>query len=439
MISEYVKFKKESFFISKNKLATVYRKLFAQKTSAEVKNIFKNISYVTAGTVIEAISWFLFNVLSGRYLGPDEYGKFILIHSVGMFLYLPMILGVGTGIIKYTSEKIDFNRQSSIITTSHITVLILSVLCSCIYLKFSTALMEIFLISQNLLNLGIIFAIIYSFYIITTSTLQGIFQIRKYAILKPVCSLIILISFLIFVLSETLSFESPIISMCVAYLITGSIILLSIQKYLRSQFFDFQWAKTLVKYGIFSFLSAVSYIVCTNIDKILINRYLMIEDVGLFNAYCISSLKIMSMFSGILVTVLFPLISGHEEKRSILKRYKSLVPYIILLGIPIMAITQIITLKLYGDNFELNLRLVLLFSMTAVLFSWYDIYGWIFNSMGIKGAKLTMYGTITIAVVDIILDIYLIPRFGLDGSIIATAISYCAGLTVIHIKRPYRT
>jgi len=147
----------------------------------------------------------------------------------------------------------------------------------------------------------------------------------------------------------------------------------------------------------------------------------------------------MSMFSGILVTVLFPLISGCEEKRSILKRYESLVPYIILLGIPLLSITQIITLKLYGDNFELDLRLVLLFSITSVLFSWYDIYGWIFNSIGIEGAKLTMYGTIIIAVVDIILDICLIPPFGLEGSIIATAVSYCVGLVVIHIKRPYRT
>lgn len=439
MVSKLFKNRIDPFVIPKNLVFTIYKKLFAQKMSTEVKTILKNISYVTAGTVIEAISWFLFNVLSGRYLGPDEYGKFILIQSVGMFLYLPMILGMGTGIIKYTSEKMDFNRQSIIITTSYITVMFFSALCSCVYIKFSDKLVDFFSVTQNILNLGIIFAIIYSFYIITTSTLQGIFQIKKYAILKSVYSLIILISFLTFILCKTLTFESPVISMCAGYLITGSVILLSIQKYLKSQLFDFQWAKILTKYGIFSFLSAVSYIVCTNIDKILINRYLTVEAVGLFNAYYISSLKIMSMFSGILVTVLFPLISGNEEKKSILKKYKSVVPYIIILGIPLMSLTQIITLKLYGDDFELNLRLVLFFSITAVLFSWYDIYGWIFNSMGINGAKLTMYGTVTIAVVDIILDIYLIPLFGLEGSIIATAISYCAGLVVIHIKRPYAT
>lgn len=436
MISELVKFKQDSLAVSKNRLVTIYEKLFAEKMSAEITNIFKNLSYVTAGTVIEAFSWFIFNVLSGRYLGPTEYGEFTLIYSVGMFLYLPMTLGVSTGIIKYSSEKNDFNRQSNIITTSYIIVLITSVLCIGIYIKFSEVLKEIFLVPQNILNLGIIFATIYSFYILTTSTLQGIFQIRKYSILKSVCSLIILISFLAFVLTGRLSFISPIVSMYAAYSITGIIILLSIQKNLRTQFFDFQWAKTLTKYGVFSFLSAASYIICTNVDKILINVYLSTEAVGLFNAYYISSLKIMSMVSGILVAVLFPLISGHEEKSFILKRYKSFVPYIILLGIPLMSITQIITLKLYGDSFELNLRLVLLFSITSVLFLWYDIYGWIFNSIGIKGAKLTMYGTIIIAIVDIILDIYLIPILGIEGSIIATAISYCAGLAVISIKRP---
>lgn len=437
MINRSVKFGQDSLSASKNKLVIIYRKLFAKKMSAEIKNIFKNISYVTAGTFIEAISWFLFNILSGRYLGPNDYGKFTLVYSVGMFLYLPMTLGISTGIIKYSSEKTDFNRQSSIITTSYIIVLIISILCIFIYLEFSAMLREIFLIPQNILNLGIIFATIYAFYIITTSTLQGIFQIRKYAVLKPICGLIILLSFLFFTLGENLSFKSPIISMYVAYSITGGIILLSIQKHLRSQFFDFHWVKILAKYGTFSFLSAVSYIVCTNVDKILINKYLTTEAVGLYNAYFISSLKIMSLVSGILITVLFPLISGHKERSFVLNRYKSLVPYIILFGIPLMTISQTITLKLYGDNFEFNLGVALLFSITSVLFLWYDIYGWIFNSIGINGAKLTMYGTLTIAITDIILDIYLIPLLGLEGSIIATAIAYCAGLAFFYIKRPY--
>lgn len=436
MISKSVKFGQNSLNVSKNKLVTTYRNLFAKKMSANTKNFFKNMSYVTAGTVIEAMSWFTFNILSGRYLGPGDYGKFTLIHSVGMFLYLPMTLGISTGIIKYSSEKKDFNRQSSIITTSYIIVLILSILCIGIYIKFSEVLNDVFLISQNILYLGIIFAVIYAFYIITTSTLQGIFQIKKYAVLKPVCGLVILLSFLTFVLSEKLSFKSPIIAMYLAYSITGGIILLSIQKNLRPQFFDFQWAKTLTKYGTFSFLSAVSYIVCTNVDKILINKYLTIEAVGLFNAYFISSLKIMGMISGILITVLFPLISGQKEKGLVLKKYKSLVPYIIIFGIPLMTITQIITLKLYGGSFELDLNLALLFSITSVLFLWYDIYGWIFNSMGINGAKLTMYGTIIIAITDIILDICLIPLLGLEGSIIATAIAYCAGLAFFYIWRP---
>lgn len=439
MISEFVKFEQDSLAASKNKLVTIYKKLFAQKMSTEIKNIFKNMSYVTAGTIIEATTWFVFNVLSGRYLGPDQYGKFTLIYSIGMFLYLPMTFGITTGMIKYSSEKMEFNRQSNIITTSYLIVLVISVLCIYIYIRFSAILKDIFSISQDVLNLGIIFAVFYASYIIAVSTLQGTSRIKKYAILKIVCSLIILISFLTFVFNENLSFKSPLISMCAAYAITGGIVFLVIQKNLRPHFFDFQWAKTLLKYGLFTFFSAASYIICTNVDKILINKYLMTEAVGLFNAYSISSLKIMSLISGILVTVLFPSISGSQKKNFILKKYNLLVPYIIFLGIPLITITQIITLKFYGDNFKLDLWLVLSFSITSVLFLWYDIYGWILNSMGMKGAKLTMYGTITIAVVDIILDIYLIPMFGLQGSIISTAIAYCAGLAVIYIKKiPYQ-
>lgn len=395
---------------------------------------FKNISYVALATFAEALTWFVFNILTGRMLGPDEYGKFTLVHSIGMLLYLPMMFGISTGMVKYSSEKRDFNRQSTIISTSFLLVIIFTFSFIFIYSGLSLILSEILSVPEKIIKLGVTFSVFYVFYLITTSTFQGIHQIKKFTLIKYIYSAIMLISFFIITSTGDHSYQNPLYSMYVAYIISGTIAIWLIARHIIP-IYDNQWARVLIKYGSFTFLSAMSYILCTNVDKILINKYLTSEAVGLYNAYNLSSMKIIGMFSGIFITVFFPTISGYEDKSKILKKFGTFVPYILLFGVPFIIIAQVITLKLYGGEYDINVNLMLIFAITSVLFVLYDIYGWIFNSIGIKGVKLTMWGTSTIALVDILLNIQLIPRFGLEGAIASTAISYLMGLCVIHIMR----
>ena len=89
-----------------------YRRVFHEDMSAGVQAFLKNLLYVGIATVISTLCTSLFSILGGRWLGPEEYGKFILIQSVAMFLYIPMELGLNTAMLKYTSEK---NRLSAAI------------------------------------------------------------------------------------------------------------------------------------------------------------------------------------------------------------------------------------------------------------------------------------------------------------------------------------
>ena len=105
----------------------VYRKIFHEEVSFEVEKFIKNLSYVGIGTVIASVFSFTYNVLAGRWLGPSEYGTFTLVQSVAMFLYIPMLLGFHTAMIKYNAEKDDILRQRCIISTTYILVLLFTV------------------------------------------------------------------------------------------------------------------------------------------------------------------------------------------------------------------------------------------------------------------------------------------------------------------------
>ena len=175
-----------------------YERIFHEKMSDEVKKFFKNLSYVGFGAIIATIFSFTFNILAGRILGPSGYGEFTLVQSVTMFLYIPMLMGFSTAMIKYNSEKEEYNRQRSIISTTYILIFIFTIVSIIIYYLFQSQISNIFSVSEEFIYLAVVFAVLFVFYTLTTSTLRGLHEMKKYAIFQPIYSIIFLSSFLIF-------------------------------------------------------------------------------------------------------------------------------------------------------------------------------------------------------------------------------------------------
>jgi O-antigen/teichoic acid export membrane protein len=62
------------------------------------------------------------------------------------------------------------------------------------------------------------------------------------------------------------------------------------------------------------------------------------------------------------------------------------------------------------------------------LIVYYGIYNWTFCSRGINGVKSVNKSSILIAIINIILAMYLIPRMGIIGAPISTAIALIIGI-----------
>lgn len=427
------KFAPPSFVI--NLINFSYEWIFHEKISDEVKSFLKNLSYVAVGTLIAALLSFAFNILAGRILGPIEYGKFTLVQSVAMFLYIPMLLGLSTAMVKYSSEKEDFERQSRIISTAFMLVALFIIASVILYFIFASQLSAIFSTPSKLFNLSIILAILFVFYTITTSTLRGLFKMKTLAIFQPIYAAITLFAFLFFILNNLLSFKSMVYSMFLAYGITGTILLVFfLRKYLRFQFDKF-WASTLAKYGMFALIGGLSFVFYTNVDKILINRYMTVADVGIYKAYYLASINVAGLFFGIFNTVFFPTASKYKNKGTLFKKINKLIPYLISLGLPFILLCEFIILKLYGGGYPINFLLMLLFAAASILVVWYGLYDWTFCSQGMRGVKLANLGTITIAILNVLLNIYLIPRFGLYGAIGSTTASFAAGILCLSLLK----
>ena len=416
-------------------ISSSYERVFHEEISDEVKSFLGKLSYVAVGMGLATAFSFAFNVLAGRTLGPSEYGQFTLVQSIAMFMYVPMLLGFGTAMVRYAAQNDDEYIRSRIVSTTYILTALFTIISVVIYFSFSNQLASVFSISNEFFYLTIAFAVLFMIFTLTVETLRGLDMMRILAIFQPAYAGILLLAFLMFILWDFLSFRAAVYSMFIAYGVTCmAVSVLFLRKYLTIKF-DKSWANTLGKYGMFAVLGGLSFVMYTNIDRILINRYMTVDDVGIYRAYFTGSVNVMGLISATFVTVFFPAASRLGNKQVLFRRIDRIVPYLVTVGVPFALLAQFITLKFYGEGYPVDSILMGLFSITSVLVVWYGLLAWTFNSEGVKGVKLTVVGTTSIAFLNVLLNICMIPHYELYGAIGATMASFTVGILLLYLLR----
>ncbi len=300
----------------------------------EVKNFVKNLSFVGLGTIFSTIFSFLFNIIAGRILGPSGYGSFTLVQSIAMILYIPMLLGFNTAMIKYCAETTDHDRLSRIISTTYITVVFLTVISVIIYVIFTNQLTASFSVNQEIIWLSIIFAVLFVFYTLTTSTLRGLHLMKGFALFQPIFGFILLSTFFIFIYIQPPSFEAMVYANYLAFGAIGCVIvIIFLKKYLAFRV-DRLWLSTAWRYSNFALIGGLAFTLYSNIDRILINYYMDVESVGIYGVYYYASFAVIGLFSGIFTTVFFPTASKILDKKIIYSKLNKTIPYLLILGIP---------------------------------------------------------------------------------------------------------
>jgi O-antigen/teichoic acid export membrane protein len=398
--------------------------------SADVQTFLKNLLYVSIGTIISTLFVAVVTIIGGRILGPAEYGKFSLIQSISMFLYLPMILGYNSAMVKYVSEKEESGRQFTIIITTCILVLILTIISSSIYLFFSRQISNLLSTSNEIIIYSCILAVLFVFYTITTNIIRALNKMKTYSFFQSLYAMILIFSFIMLIIYKMYSYQSLIYPMFLGYGITGIIILILIFKNDGRYKFDRSWAKILTKYALFSALGGLSFVLYSNIDTIMISKYMIIEDVGIYNAYYTASINVAAVISGIFLTVYFPAVSKYNNKQIIFLKINKIIPYIIIGGLPFIMVCEYIIVILYGNKYPINIEWIILFAIASILIGIEGIYAWLLASTDPKGALLVSFASVIGAVVNVGLNFVLIPLIGIIGAISSLILCFMFFITL---------
>ena len=267
-----------------------------------------------------------------------------------MFLYIPMLLGFHTAMVKYNAEKVDFLRQRTIISTTYILALLFTITSLLIFISFSKEIIAIFSISIEIYHYAILFAVLFVFYTLSIETLRSLHMIREYARIMPVYSATLFLAFLIFAfVLKDFSYKCPLYSMLIAYGVTGGAILVFLRNYLRPQFSK-KWAHKLHRYSYYSLMGGISAVFYSNLDKIIISIYMSTSNVGTYGAYNYSFVAPILLFSSIFVTVFFPIASMCSNKKILFGRLNKVIILLMTIGWPLAFGMGYIILKLYGGG-----------------------------------------------------------------------------------------
>jgi len=380
---------------------------------------------IVAVTAIGFISTFYF----AHYLGPAILGTFFLFLAYYGIFDLISDGGFSGAAVKRISEG---RLQSEYYTAYFILRLVLLCFSVAVFVLISPYISEFN--GNDLFSWFILALVVGTFYNFTTTNLFGTAQV---GVMQTTTLFNTIVKTLVQILAVFLGFgigglvAGFIAGMIAAAILNMKFLQLSLSRCNRSHI------ESLLSFSVWTFLSSGGFLSFTYADTILIG-YLMSEtDVGIYRvAFQLTSVSSFMVIA--LHNVLYPRISRwHSEKKISLIEYSlsRSFTYSLLLAIPVTAGGAILADKLlyflYGASFVpgATVFIILLFMQIANIFMFLQTS--CLNAM--DRPRISFYVTATSAILNIVLNILLIPDFGIAGAGLASLVTMSVNAVLAYL------
>ncbi len=414
----------------------------------EQKEINKNLKFlaktsliVLIGLILSKLLTYFYRILIARYFGPEEYGQFSLaIIVLGLFVAIST-LGLTDGLLRYISLYRGKREQNKInyLINFCATLLLISGIISCLIMFFSAS----FISKEIFHNESLILYIKVFSFLVPMSIFMNVFitiirayeEINIYSFIQNILqNLVKLIFLLIFIFfgfkggAVIFSYFLGIFSMlAVSYFFCRYKLSEIFVKYQVSNKIKKKINKEVLSYSwpIVFFGLTISILYWT--DSFLLGYFKSVTEVGIYNA-ALPIVTLLSMAPEIFGQLFIPLIAKEYAKKnlSMIKELsKQIVKWIFIINLPLFLIILIfpgVAINLlFGANYLAAENALMLLSVGGIFVSLTTISA---SLLFIKGkSKLVLINILGVAIINIILDIILIPKYGLEGAAFATMFS----------------
>jgi O-antigen/teichoic acid export membrane protein len=400
------------------------------------KAIYSLIIVFTFGFLANAAGYFL-RVVLARSLSPEEYGLIYSIFALFGLVSIFQNLGLNDALVNFIS-KFNIKKQPEKIKKcmifSIVVQIIVSSLDAIMFILLSGWLSEYYLNYPGAKILIIIYAIGIFLSPIEAwfgSIFQAFQHIRLYSMVGLFRALFLL-STTYLLIKMNFGIASAVIPYVAVYVLSFFLylpIMLRIFPFFKTRASkEKSFIKSFIKYGLSIMLTGVAGMIISYTDTFMITLFRSLKEVGMYNA-ALPTATILWFVSGSILAVVFPITSElwHSNKKHLIKDGLGLLyKYCFVALVPLAAVffcfPEVILNLLFGSTYLPAANALRVLAIASVL---YNIAG--INSSVLSGiGKPHVYSKLMIiaAVLNVLLNLVLIPWLGFFGATVSMVISF---------------
>lgn len=383
--------------------------IIGHKLTPAMREFFRHISWSFFGGITASAILLTVNILAGRWLGPEQFGKYNTVWALAQIITVFIIFGMDTSNMRAATENTDNNLKKKSISTTFYFILFSSCVFSAIYYLFITIFKSKIHIDISILYFSLLVGLVLSLRQLSDSFLRTLLRFKFQSFVKIIEALIVFATFLVFVkIFNTYDYSIYIISLAFGGLFAIIGYLFSVRKYFHK--FDFNTLKQRFSYAKIMFAASVLGIIFGSLDKLVIAKYMNFHDLGVYSAYYTASFALAAQFMVFFDNVFFPTVAKYKsDMQTILKKIDRLC---LILIVPVyLAMSSVIYLvmSLFGKDYNINLILILCFGFLAVLKMILSINSSLVAIYSNESLKKSIYFGNTINILFVVLFIIALP------------------------------
>ena len=397
----------------------------------------KTIDYA-AGNFFNKVLLILLLPIFTHFLLPQEFAVYTNLMIFFSFASLIYLLGIHQAIFSHFYDVKTVEYQFSLISSIYVILTVFGFALSILIILLKNELSLLVLRSTDYSHLFYYIAVILFFnmlFSISLSLMNIMERSRQYAIISALQNVIVLLLIILFSINNKFSVEHYFIFLAIASVIASFVGITQIIKIVKKlqvpkkekKYFSSAIVSSMLKFGIVMIPGTISMLILQASDRYMLT-YLSantMHDVGIYSAgYRIGMIMhfLVTMIS--LVYLPYAMKIAKEPQAQSINRsmFKYFVIFGSLFGSLIIIYSQEIFRYIIDSNYLTSYKIV----FAGVISSF--LYG-IFNIININYYARKKAGNITLAVIlgsiiNIALNFFLIPKYGIFGAGIASIISY---------------
>lgn len=390
------------------------------------KNLIKNTSIYALGDIIPRLLTFISLPILTRYLSPSDYGVVNYVNTLNTFLMALGFLSLNTYYLVFYYRCENSQEQKKLLGNLSSFVLLLNAVLVLVLLFFGEYFFS-FLGSKIDFYPYIVVGVFTNFFNIFSILPSALYRILE----KPLPLTILNVSRGIVTLLVTLvlvmHFHYTALGVLYAGLIVNFIyallFLYSTRKYIIWNL-CFKQIKVALAFTLPLLPGSIAYYLTTISDRILIDKYLSLNELGIYSTAATIAL-ILNIFSFGAYKAFEPYIFknwGQDSFVRIFENIRNAFVYILLIGVLCLSIFskeffQIMTdVKFHQAYWYVPMIIIGVYSSSLSL-----LYGTIITSKG--KTKINSAVSITGATISIVLNIIFLPKFGLITSALVSSLA----------------